>query len=161
MLEVINMRGFVRGPDQKNHAPFTPFEVDGAWYARMARSNRHLLAIDEYRDKVRSIWPEPVLRSMAANRGLDDTLPLDALRDALCTFGDAPAPAPKKVEVEAAPAPAPAEEPTLDVDLGALEAAYSSDDFRAVQELLRPLGITGKARADLYPHAESLLGLED
>lgn len=159
MLEVINMRGFVRGPDQKNHAPFTPFEVDGAWYARMARSNRHLLAIDEYRDKVRSIWPEPVLRSMAANRGLDDTLPLDALRDALCTFGDAPAP--KEVVEEVAPAPAPAEEPTLDVDLGALEAAYSSDDFRAVQELLRPLGITGKARADLYPHAESLLGLED
>lgn len=156
MIEVITMRGFVRGPDQKNHAPFKPFEVDGAWYSRMARRNRHLLAIDEYRDKVRLVWQEPVLRSMAANRGLDHTLPLDELRDALCSFGAAPAPAaPEKVEEEAAPERV--EEPTLDVDLGALEEAYTADDFRAVQELLRPLGITGKGRAELYPHVERLL----
>lgn len=161
MIEVLSLRGHVKGPDGRNHPPFEPFAVDNGWYSRMARKYRYVRGVDDYRDMVRHQWSESVIRGQARHRGLDDTLPLDALRDALCTFGDAPAPAPKEVVEEVAPAPAPAEEPTLDVDLGALEAAYSSDDFRAVQELLRPLGITGKARADLYPHAERLLGLED
>ena len=161
MLEVITMRGYVKAPDRKNYGPYQPFTVDSGWYSRMARSHRHLIGLDDYREKVRSFWKEPTLRGIARARKIDDTLPLDALRDALCTFGDATAPAPKKVEEEAAPAPAPVEGPAPDVDLDALLDAYSADDFRGVQELLRPLGITGKSRADLYPHAERLLGLED